>query len=165
MSVVKIDLNQSRAATVRLAARAPHHDLRVERAGERAPLGRRIGMGDRPAEGAAHADGKVRDVMGDGGQELRERTGGDRLLEDDVAGERADREGAALLADAGKAIDAVDVDQHRGARQAKIHRRHQALAARQDPPVSPMLVEKRGGFLDRARRESIRRPLVSWNEA
>ena len=61
--------------------------------------------------------------------------------------------GVALVADAGNPGDVVDVDQDRRTRQAEIHRRHQALAARQHPRVPAMLGEKRGRFLDRARRE------------
>ena len=154
-SVVKIDLKKSVGGDRPGSARAPRHDLGIERHAERAPLGRGVGMSDAAAERAADPDRQMRDAVRDRRQETRQRPRRHRLLEDDVAGQGTDRDDAVALADAGKTGDAIDVDEHSRTREAEVHRRHQALPSGEHAAIAAMLGEERHGFIDRARREVV----------
>ncbi len=66
------------------------------------------------------------------GKSAPTRTRGDGRLETSVPGERPNEQPAAVLAHIIERIDAIDVDQARGAGEPKIHRRHEALSASKD---------------------------------
>jgi hypothetical protein len=93
-------------------------------------------MGQAPPEGATHAYGKVSHQAGRSRQEPAERVGRHGYLEPRVAREHADHELVPILHDVAMSFDPADVDQRFGARQAEVHRGHEALTPRQDLGLS-----------------------------
>src|SRR5207302_938227 len=77
------------------------------------------------AERAARADRKMPDMPGNPGQKRAERTTGNRPLETSVPGKPANTQLALVLTHIIEGIDAIDVDQARGAGEPEIHRRHE----------------------------------------
>src|SRR5438067_1030992 len=72
-------------------------------------------------------------------------------LDGAVVGERADDQRAAFLADAGDARHLAQIDDVGGRREAELHERDEALAARDHLRVASVLREEREGFGDGAR--------------
>ncbi len=108
-------------------------------------------MGEAAGEGAADPDRQVANVADDLGQKRAERALGHSLLEGDVAGQRADPELAVGRTEPVELADPVDVDQDRGPRQTEVHRRHEALAARQHLRLVTMLRQQVERLVDRPR--------------
>ena len=89
-------------------------------------------MSNASAEGSPTADREMPDVPRNPWQKRAERTIGDGCLETNVTGKRANAQLATVLAHIIERIDAIDVDEVRGAGEPKIHRRHEALPASKD---------------------------------
>ncbi len=100
-----------------------HHRRRI--------VGRRVGVGDRAADGPAVAHLRIADAIGQAGE------GRDRLPHQrrgghvGVAGHGADPQGPAVPPDAGQGLDPGEVDQQGRARQPLLDRRQQRHAAGQ----------------------------------
>ena len=103
-------------------------------------------MRDAAAEGAARANGIVRDVTHHRGEKPTQRPVRHGMVEGGVAHAGADAKPLALDGEAPQRLDPIDVDQMCRARQAKRHDRHQALAAGEHAPV---LARNLGKGLDR----------------
>ena len=102
-------------------------------------FGRRIGEGDRAAEGAAIADRRMAD-MRHGERDQRRMLGDQRgMLDLRMTRQRADFDRLALLGDAAETLDAIDIYQQRGRRQPHVEGGDQALPAGQQPGVVLML--------------------------
>ena len=122
-----------------LAAGAAGHDGRAERQHAGRQFGRWVGLRKAAADGAAVADRGMGD-MGDGRRQQR----GTAITmsgfqEIDMAGQRANGENVLPFTtiprnSANSPISTISS----GRNQAQIHRRHQALAARQDPGLLAM---------------------------
>src|SRR5271163_2288631 len=110
-------------------------------------------MRDAAAKRAARADRHVRDVMRDTWQKAAESAAGDRRLEPPMPDKRANAQRTVFLPHIIERIDAIDVDQADGSSEAKIHRRHEALAASEHLALVPILGEEIECCLDRARRK------------
>ena len=108
-------------------------------------------MRDAAAEGSAHSDRQMRDVVRDRRQQHGERAWRHRLLEHDVTGEGADAKPIAFNGEPAERIDAIDVDEHGRSCQPEIHRRHEALTAGEHPGVPAMLGKERQRFVERPR--------------
>ena len=81
-------------------------------------------MSDTAAERTARANGIVRDVTHDRGQEAPKRPIHHRLVKSRVADARADGEPVAVNGKPPQRRHAVDVDEVAGAREAECHDRH-----------------------------------------
>src|SRR3954447_26223252 len=92
-------------------------------------------MSDTAAERAARADGIVRDVAHDRGQEAPKRPIHHRLVKSRVADARTDGEPVAVNGKSPQRRHAVDVYEVAGAREAECHDRNQALATGEDASV------------------------------
>ena len=117
------------------AAHAPRDHLGAERDRDGAPFGRRVGVGDAAAKGAARADRVMRDVAHDRRQQPAQRAVDDRAPERRVPDAGADAELAVLDREPPQRLHAVDVDEMRRPGQPERHGRHEALPSRQDAPV------------------------------
>ncbi len=145
-----------RITTLRLGGRADRREV----------LGR-VGLAQRAADRAAVAHDRVGDhVLGVA--EEREVLGEQLGLEQvDVAGQRADPDLAALLADVGELGQVVDVDQVLGVGQPQLHHRQQAVAACDDARLGAEPLERRDRALDAGRalvlecRRGLQRVLLS----
>ncbi len=73
-----------------------------------------------------------------------------------MARERSDTHETLGDLDTGQGRDAVDVDEDLGRGDAEIHHRHEALAAREHPRVTPVFLQQRQRFGD-ARRSRVRK--------
>ena len=135
---------------MRLPFGAGDLDLAAERKQAGGEFGGRIGEGERAADGAAIADGGMRDV--------RERERDQRRMFGDlarafglgVAHQRADFELAVLAINAVEAGDAVDVDQQARRGQPHVERGEQALAAGEQAGFAAR-AEQVDGLVERAR--------------
>ena len=112
-----------------LAFRAENADLGVAGHRDAGHLGRRIGMREAAADGAAVADLVVRDML-DRGAEQRVRAL-QPLVVLDVAPARTRTQAHAVFRDGDllQLLQLADVDQHRRRGEAKRHRRQEALGA------------------------------------
>ena len=132
---------------------AGEHDRSLQRGADRGEILGRVGLAERAADRAAVAHDRVGDHqlgVAEDREPLQQQLGLEQL---DVAGERADRDLVALLADVLQLREVVDVDQPRRLREPQLHHRQQAVAAGDDPRV---LVR----FQRRDRALQARRPLV-----
>ena len=83
--------------------------------------------------------GHVRDRLG----EKRRLPGDERgALELRVPRERADAKACVRAGNAGIRVEPVDVDQHRRCRQPHVERRHEALAAGEEPGIGSVRREE-----------------------
>ena len=111
------------------AARAVDVDARVERQHDRRIVGRRIRVREAAAERAAVADLRIADLTGGIGHHralLTQHRGRGHVVMDRRG---ADLDLAVLLANAGEAGNARDVDERRRLAQSQLHQRHEAVAA------------------------------------
>jgi hypothetical protein len=92
-------------------------------------------MGEAATEGAAQTDRVVRYVPDYINKQGAGRPGDGRSVKCSMAYAGRDREHVVIDCQSIEAGDIVDIDQMRGPRDAERHHRHQALAARQNPPV------------------------------
>ncbi len=102
----------------------------VEQQRQHRQFGRRIGMRQAAADGAAVADGQMRHMR----HGAQDRTGRCRAINGDVSSWKCRvsapmRIASAVLLDIVEAGDAVDIDQNRRPQQAEIEHRHKALPA------------------------------------
>ncbi len=86
-------------------------------------------MGERAADGAAVTDLRVADLAGGVGEQRDVLLEQGRRLDVHVAGEGADRDVVAGVADVRQVAQASDVDQHARLGEAQLHHRQQAVAA------------------------------------
>jgi hypothetical protein len=89
-------------------------------------------MSNASAESAAGADRKMPNVPRNPRQKCTKRTTGNGCLETSVPGKCANTQLAPVLVHIIERIDAIDVDEARGAGEPKIHRRYEALSAGED---------------------------------
>ena len=126
---------------------------RPERHRDERDLRRRIGVGERTADGSARPDRGMADERHDLGEQRHLGADGGVVLEHALAGGRTDDDGAALVAHESKLGDARDVDQPRRPREPHRHQRDQRLPAGDDAHVvagrqqRAGLVEMRGPFI------------------
>ena len=117
------------------AARAGDLDARFEREHDRRIVGRGIGVREAAAERAAIADLRIADLTGGIGHHralLTQHRGRGHVV---VHGRGADLDLAVLLANAGEARNAGDVDERRRLAEPQLHQRHQAVAAGEQFPA------------------------------
>ena len=123
---------KSPAAISRLAGRPADDQRRVQGQDHRGQVGRGVAVGQRAADRAAVPDLRVADLAG-GVREQRQlagqHVGGGDVV---VAGERADREVAAVVADVAELAEPADVDQGLRHRQPQLHQREQRVPAGQE---------------------------------
>ena len=101
--------------------------------GDDGQLGRRVGVREAPARGAAGADGGVPDPPGGLGEQRVVGLRGERAVPDEGADPQA---AAGPRADRGEVGYPVDVDEHARAGHPQRQHRHEALAAREDLAVA-----------------------------
>ncbi len=122
-------VKNSAAGIVRSPSGPAGDELRVEREHHGAEVGSRIGVGDRAADRAAVANLRVADQL----HRPRDQraAGRQHRIADErgVPGERADRDPVAVLADVAEVVEPADVDEHRRARDAELHRGEERVAA------------------------------------
>ena len=103
-------------------------------------------MGEAAADGTSVANLGMSDVTDGLGQQRpaarHVRIGLDRRL----AGHGTDAKHAVAHPEAAERLDAVDIDQNRGPRQAEVEQRHQALPAGERPRLPAMRREHRHGL-------------------
>ena len=114
-------------------------------------------MGDRAADRAAVAHLVVADLRGDGAQHAA--LGGEQVagLDVAVAGQRADRDVVAGVADVGEVVEPADVDEDGGRREAQLHERQQRHAAGEELGVVAVLGERRERLLGGAGPDVVER--------
>ena len=119
-----------------------------------APSLLRVRVGDRAAHGAAVANDRVGDLRCGAPEDaiaaLQERG----ALAGLVAHESADPQPAAVLGEQIEPLDAIDVDERRRSGHSELHRRDDALAARQHLGLSLVALEDRKRF-GKARRSEV----------
>lgn len=93
-------------------------------------------MGEAAAEGAARADRGMGDVPGDLGENSPQASRRGAAAQGRMAHQRADPQHTVRDAKLIEPLNPVDVDEIAGPREAERHRRHQALAAREDAAVA-----------------------------
>jgi hypothetical protein len=109
----------------------------------------RIGVRDRPADRAPVTHLRVADMAGGVRQQrhvLVQQIGG---LDVAVAGEGADRDVVACVADVRQVADTADIDQHRWLRQAQLHQRQKAVATREELGFVTVLPDEADGLFGR----------------
>ena len=123
------------------AVRALGDVRRAERERRRRQVGGRVGVGDRAADRAAVAHLRVADVAGGVRQQrhvLGEHVG---VLDVVVAGQRADGDVVAGVADVRQVAEPADVDEHARLGQAQLHQRQQAVAAGEELGLVAVLAD------------------------
>ena len=141
-----------------LAARALGDDRRIERCRHQAPFRCRVGMGERAAKCAAHADRIMRDVARHKCQQAAERIIDNGFMKCRMAHARADAQNFSVAGNLVEPRDLVDVDQMRRLRQPERHDRHQALPAGQHAAVLRRhLRQNRQRLVERARHMADKR--------
>ena len=122
---------------------------RAERQRRRRKVGGRIAVRNGPADRAAVAHLRVADVTGGVGQQRdvlgEHRTG----LDVHVAGQCADGDVVAGIADVRQVTDAADVDQHTWLGEAQLHQRQQAVPAGEELGVVTMFADETDGLFGR----------------
>src|SRR5262249_51216908 len=121
---------------------ADDHELSIECRGQQTPFRGRISMSDASAESPSTADWEMPDLPRNPWQKRAECSIGNGRLKTNVTGKRANAQLATVLARIIESIDAIDVDEVRGAGEPKIHRRHEALPAGKDLAFLAMYSEK-----------------------
>ena len=114
-------------------------------------------MSNASAEGSPAADREMPDVPRNPWQKRAERTMGNACLETNVTGKRANAQLATVLAYIIERIDAIDVDEVRGAGEPKIHRWHEALPAGKDLSFLTVCSEKIERIVNGAGRKIFKR--------
>ena len=103
--------------------------LGVEQQRQHRQFRRRIGMRQAAADGAAVADGQMRDMRHGAGHDRQMPRDDRRGFELKCRVSAPMRIVVRILLDKGEAGDAVDIDQNRRPQQAEIEHRHKALPA------------------------------------
>ena len=114
-------------------------------------------MSNASAEGSPTADREMSDVPRNPRQKRAERTAGNGCLEANVTGKRANEQLAIILAHIIERINAIDVDEVRGAGEPKIHRRHETLPAGKDLSFLAVCSEKIERIINSVRRKIFKR--------
>ena len=155
--VVHVPTKNSDAGTRRVPLVPADLELGVERQRDRRQLRRGVGVGDRPADGAAVADLEVTDERDRLGEQRHRLAGRRVVLDRALRRHRLDRERAVRTGDPAQVVDPVEVDDVLEAREPQRQHRHQALPAGQHLGLVAVLGEQRGDVGDRLRRVVLER--------
>ena len=127
-----------------------HFDLGSERQETGGQFRRRIGQRDRPADGTAIANRRMRDVRDSPRQQRGELRDGGTPLGLRMAHQRADFEMPIAPGYLAKLAQAVDIDQERRRRKPHVEGRHKTLASGQNPRIRGA-IEQRDRVIERTR--------------
>ena len=117
--------------------------VRPEGEHDRGQVGRRVAVGDGAADRAPVPHLRVADLAGGVGQDRHLGAEQVARLEVAVAGEGADGDVVAGVADVGQVVQPADVDEHRRRGQPQLHQRQQRVAAGEQLGLVAVLGERR----------------------
>ena len=137
------------------AAAAGDHELGAQRQRAGPEVARRVGVGERPAEGPAVPDLGVGQLVGRLGDHARVLAHQVARADVVVRGHRADDERVAVVADPAQRVDPAEVDHRLRGVEPHPEHRQQALPAGDDLGVVTVLGEGRQRVLDRGRRHVV----------
>ena len=137
--------------------RAADDDAAFQRGQHRRQLRRRISVRDVAANRPAGANLEMPHQRQCVGQQRKPSRDDRRALCRALPRHRADGDLAVLFADVVECFHAVEVDDHRRARQPHIQQRDQTLPAGEQLPLGPVGVQQCHGFLHGLRRRVLKR--------